>query len=153
LEKWVVYVTGEVARPGVYEVTPGSRVNDAVRLAGGFTAGADREAVNLAEKLADEDHIAVPGFLSQDGEDSGVRRGEATASPRRPAKGDERLDINAASASELTSLPGIGPKLAEAIVSYRERNGRFESVDDLRLVGGIGEKRLEAVRELVRAGK
>jgi competence protein ComEA len=165
-ESWAVYVTGEVMFPGVYEIKPGSRVNDAINLAGGFSVRADRDAVNLAAKLRDEAHITVPAAGAAEPAASGAPSIRASSSgPRErsvktaaravayPGEGSAPtqglIDINSAGASELTGLPGIGPSLSSAIVAYREENGPFGAIDDLRLVRGIGEKRLEAIRGLV----
>ncbi|MDR1651745.1 MAG: helix-hairpin-helix domain-containing protein, partial [Synergistaceae bacterium] len=128
----------------------------------------------LAAKLRDEAHIAVPAVtppapdvspppqLAQNAagapwrspDPSGASGAGAVSYPRRESRADDKnkIDINRADASQLNTLPGIGPKLSAAIVGYREANGPFESVDDLRNVRGIGEKRLEAIRELVTAG-
>nr|MBP8785427.1 ComEA family DNA-binding protein [Synergistaceae bacterium] len=138
-----VYVTGSVKQPGVYEVPPDSRVHYAVERAGGFSAMADPEGVNLAEKLSDGAHIRVPA------------KGEAHASGagNAAASSTGRVDINSASVTELQTLPGVGPKTAEAIIANREAMGRFVQVDDLMRVKGIGPKRMEQLRELVTTGR
>ena len=159
-EIWAVYVTGEVLRPGVYEIEPGSRADDVIRLAGGFTRLADREAINLAAKLRDEAHISVPSISARD---DGAKSVPQTA-PQAPKpavsypngaaanakEGVQKIDINTADASQFATLPGIGPKLSQAIVTYRNENGPFGDIEDLRNVGGIGEKRFEAIKELVK---
>ncbi|MDR1137788.1 MAG: ComEA family DNA-binding protein [Synergistaceae bacterium] len=157
--KWAVYVTGEVRFPGVYDIEPGSRVNDAVRMAGGFSARADREAVNLAAKLQDEAHISVPAIVENSLEETPKTAPPAAARPKTqgvsyPESGAakenaRKIDLNSAGAEDFATLPGIGPKLSAAIVAYRDENGPFGSIDELRSVGGIGEKRFEALRELV----
>jgi competence protein ComEA len=173
-EIWAVYVTGEVLRPGVYEIQPGSRVNDAISLAGGFTHLADRDAVNLAAKLSDEAHIVAPAAARDDGAKSAARTPQtarqaqpptpATAAAKPPASvvsyprgsnakdNAQKIDINTADAAAFATLPGIGPKLSGAIVAYRDENGPFGDIEDLRNVGGIGEKRFEAIKELVKTG-
>jgi competence protein ComEA len=181
-EIWAVYVTGEVLRPGVYEIEPGSRVNDAIRLAGGFTHLADRDAINLAEKLSDEAHIVAPSVAARD---DGAKSAPQTAvqtlqtarqtQPQTPktaavkppvsvvsypnganganaGEDTQKIDINTADAAVFATLPGIGPKLSRAIVAYRDENGPFGDIEDLRNVGGIGEKRFEAIKELVKTG-
>jgi len=167
-ETWAVYVTGEVNFPGVYEIEPGSRVSAAIDMAGGFSRDADREAINLAERLSDEAHISVPSknaSIRFEGErtettaassrnsggvtyPSGVRSSSANNAPGE----GEKIDINRADAAALATLPGIGPKLSESIVAYRDEHGPFPDVESLRSVTGIGERRLEAVRNLIRAG-
>lgn len=145
-----VYVSGAARRPGVYELSADARLDDALQAAGGPTSDAALEMINLAKRLADEDHIHIPGQV-----DTGARRVQDEASlPTAPAglseqDGPGRLNINTATVEELTSLPNIGPSRAAAIVDYREREGPFSSVDDLMNVGGIGEKITDSIRDLV----
>ncbi len=148
---WIVYVTGGVRFPGVYRVEPGSRVYVAVEKAGGFSPEGDPEAVNLAASLTDGLHLHVPrkGEVPSPSAAPGARAPSASAVLGR---GEARIDVNRAGTAELTTLPGIGPKLSEAIVADREAKGPFRSVDDLRRVRGIGSAKLEAIRELVTAG-
>jgi competence protein ComEA len=133
-----VHVTGAVARPGVYELPAGSRVQDAVDLAGGSTPEGDPNSLNLAAVVGDAARVYVPLV----GEDAPLLvAGEPV--PQGP------VDVNRASAGELDDLPGIGPATAAAIVTERERNGPFVSVDDLDRVQGIGPVKLEGLRDLV----
>lgn len=145
---WVVYVTGSVKRPGVYEVPSDSRVHFAVEMAGGFSPMADPEGINLAEKLSDGAHIRVPAK----GETAANVSGNASVSSGAVVP-NGRVDINRATVAELQTLPGVGPKTAEAIISNRETMGRFIQVDDLMRVKGIGPKRMEQLRELVIVGR
>jgi competence protein ComEA len=152
---WVVYVTGAVARPGVYEIPEGSRVNDAVKTAGGFTSLADPDAVNLAEEAYDGLHVRIP--LNGDDAEAVRKDSGAGASARKPPRGaasgkqkaEERININEATAEELQKLPGIGPVLSSAIIAYRETSGFFAETEELMKVNGIGRKRFEAIRDLV----
>lgn len=138
-----VYISGAVVNPGVYQVRQGDRLVDLIVAAGGATADADLEAVNLAARLRDADHWRIP------------RVGEAAAS--RAARGiqggaganNARIDLNSATPELLETLPGIGRVKAEAIVAYREVNGPFSSVEELLEVRGIGPSTLEAIRDLV----
>ena len=164
-------------RPGVYEIEPGSRVDDAIRKAGGFTRLADRDAINLAAKLRDEAHISVSAITDRDDGTKSALPGTAqqakktapqepkqavTVKPSAPAvsypngasaeETSQKININTADASLLATLPGIGPKLSQSIVAYRDENGPFGDIEDLRNVGGIGEKRFEAIKELVKTG-
>ncbi len=144
----VVDVVGAVVRPGVHELPASSRVADAIAAAGGFTAEADRIRLNLAEPLADGSRVWVPAFGETSGPDlvpvvtgsSGIGAGGVAQAGSGP------VDINAADAASLESLPGIGPSLAEAIVEHRRRNGPFGSVDELIEVSGIGPVKLEQIR-------
>jgi competence protein ComEA len=136
----VVYVTGAVLHPGLYSLSPQARVNDAVQRAGGLRAGADPEAVNLAEHVADGEEIRV------------TRIGEPTPRPQRKRASRrtralplENVDINTADASTLASLPGIGATLAARIVEYRQLNGPFASFDELADVAGMTQRHIDEI--------
>lgn len=140
----VVYVAGEVARPGVYRLRAGSRAADALARAGGARPGADLVAVNLAAPLRDGEELVVPR------PGAGARAAPRPArSPRRRAGPRSRraappalaLDLNRADAAALAELPGVGPALAQRIVAFREANGPFASPDELLDVAGITERR------------
>lgn len=134
-----VHVLGAVARPGLYVLASDARLVDALAAAGGTSDDADLAAVNLARTLEDGEQIIVPVV------------GTSAAAPGGAAPpGDDRIDLNAADQAALETLPRIGPALAERILSWREENGRFRSVDDLLAVPGIGEKLLAGIRDGVR---
>ncbi|MCU0269877.1 MAG: helix-hairpin-helix domain-containing protein [Acidimicrobiales bacterium] len=157
-----VHVAGAVARPGLYGLPASARVADAVGAAGGFAGHADLDRVNLAAPLTDGARLYVPalgqetpppvpagaggGPSGPDGEEGspGADGGDAP-----PPGGAALVDLNTATAEELDRLPGVGPTTAAAIIDHRERNGPFASVDQLADVKGIGEAKLEAVRDLV----
>lgn len=141
----VVAVTGEVRKPGVVTVPAGSRVIDALRAAGGPQPGADLSLVNLARKLTDGELIVVglPGAAPP----AGAAAPTASA-PGAPAGGP--VDLNTATLADLDTLPGVGPVLAQRILDWRTEHGRFDSVDQLGEVPGIGESRLAQLRDLVR---
>ncbi len=144
-----VYVSGEARHPGVYELPADARADDALQAAGGPTSDAALEMVNLAKRLSDEEQIHIPG--QPDGGDSG-RASDVIPSVSVgavEAGQSGKLNINTATLEEFTSLPNIGPSRAAAIVEYREREGPFDSVDDLMNVGGIGEKITDSIRDLV----
>ena len=139
----VVHVAGAVTRPGVAELPAGSRVIDAVEAAGGALPDGDLDQLNLAAKVADGERVLVP------------RVGEAVAAapvvgsgPTGPAVGG-LLNLNTATIEQLEELPGIGPVLAAAIFDERDRRGGFGSINELREVRGIGEKRFADLRDLV----
>jgi competence protein ComEA len=137
-----VHVAGAVADPGVHELAPGSRVVDAVASAGGPTADADVDALNLAAPLADGERIRVP------------RTGETVVTDPPPAPSTAGpppgpVDLNVATVAQLDTLPGIGPTTAAAIVSHRDEHGPFVTVDDLLDVRGIGPAKLDLIRGLV----
>jgi competence protein ComEA len=146
----VVYVAGEVNKPGVYAFASGARAQEALARAGGPKSDADLVAVNLAAPLDDGAEIAVPkiGEASTRGRRSAGPRARASHAPRGHGRRRRRngrsevapvrsVDLNAAGASELETLPGLGPALAQRIVEYRDVNGPFTSVDELADVSGI----------------
>lgn len=131
----VVHVTGAVSTPGVYTLPSDARVDDAVRAAGA-TAEADLSQLNLAQKLADGQKITVPAIGS-----ASTSAGEGTATTPADASSDGALvNINTASLEELETLPSIGEVRAQAIITYRETNGGFRTIEELQEVSGIGEK-------------
>jgi competence protein ComEA len=132
----LVHVLGAVATPGLYELTDGERIVDAVAAAGGFTAEADQASLNLARVVGDGEQVYVPVV------------GEQPPSAPADAAGG-LVNLNTADATELETLPGLGPELAARIVEWRTQNGRFSSVDDLLNVTGIGAKTLSGLAELV----
>lgn len=136
----VVHVTGAVESPGVHTLGGGSRVDDAISAAGGFTGDADESSLNRAEVLLDGQQIYVPEI----GEEP---RAQVDGGGSQPDDGT--VNINTASAQQLEALPGIGPALAARIVSHRESHGLFSSAEDLTSVSGIGERKLEAMIDMV----
>jgi len=143
-EDLVVAVAGKVRRPGLVRVPPGSRVADALDAAGGVLPGVDLSGVNLARKMSDGEQVAVGVPPAPDAAPAAGGAPGAAGTDQAP------LDLNAATVEQLDALPGVGPVTAQRIVDWRTRNGRFATVDQLREVEGIGERRLGQLRELVR---
>lgn len=156
----VVHLVGEVRDPGVVELEPGARVLDAIAAAGGATDLADLTVLNLARLVSDGEQIQVfdretAAQLREEGAipapaahpDSGAGSGSAAGTGAAAPGG--HVSINSASAEQLTALSGIGPALAQRIIEWREAHGRFESVDQLLEVSGIGAKTLEKFRDSV----
>ena len=138
-----IHVVGAVIHPGLYEAGPGSRVADAVALAGGSTPDADLSRINLAAKLADGQQIVVPqknGAAGGAAPGTGGSGGAGGASPSNP------VNLNSATAAQLDSLDGIGPKTAQKIIDYREAHGGFRSIDELLEVPGIGQAKLDQIK-------
>lgn len=125
-----VHISGAVLTPGVYPISSGMRLFEVIALAGGFAKNADQDSINLARTVADGEQILVS-------------RGGVSA------KSDGLIHLNRATVAELDKLPGLGPTLAARIIDWREANHGFQSVDDLRKVGGIGDKLFAALRKLV----
>ena len=131
----VVHVAGAVGDPGVYRMPPGARVTDAIEWAGGTTAKAAPDAINLAAPLADGQQVQVPAEVEGGG---GVAAGTAAT--------DGPISLGTATAEELDTIEGIGPVTAAAILEFRDQNGGVSSVDDLDQVSGIGPATMEALR-------
>jgi competence protein ComEA len=146
----VIHVTGAVRTPGVYELSAGQRVADAIDAAGGALADAEPDALNLAAPVADGDRIAVPTASEVEAGAPAAAAGHSAAAPGDAIAAAAPLDINTATIAELETLPQVGPSTAAAIVEFREERGPFATVDDLEAVPGIGPAKLEAIRELVR---
>ena len=146
----VVHVAGAVASPGVRRLPPGSRVTDALDAAGGALPGADLPRINLAALLVDGQQVYVPkpGEQVPVAAGAGVPAGPGAAGSGGPVPGAP-VDLNTATAEQLDTLPGVGPATAAAIISHREQHGPFSSVDQLLDVRGIGEAKLEQLRDLV----
>lgn len=146
----VVDVAGEVRRPGVYRVPAGSRVDVAVEHAGGLTPHGEAAAVNLAMPLHDGQQVVVPrrGSGAAGGHASAGAAGAAGAAPPAGAPA-QPISLSTATAEQLDTLDGIGPTLAGRIVQYREAHGGFRSVQELRQVDGIGDKRYAALSKAV----
>lgn len=149
-----VHVLGSVANPGLYELSDGSRVVDVIAAAGGLAENADQGGVNLARVVSDGEQLYVPavGEVIAGGGAAGASGG-AGAGSREGNSGSAatgaKVNLNLASSAELQTLPRIGEAMAQRIIDYREANGRFSSIDDLRSITGIGEKTFEALKELV----
>jgi competence protein ComEA len=153
LQIWV-QVAGAVRRPGVYQLSQGARVFEAISAAGGFSQEADQDGVALAAALSDGCRVYVPreGESSQPAPQGPAQSSEGVSGGSTGGAGDsvpQLVPLNSASAEQLDTLPGVGPALAQQIVAYREKNGPFTSVDQLDDVPGIGPAKLEQLRPLV----
>lgn len=146
-----VDIKGEVLRPGVYEFSCESRMQDVIKKAGGFTEEADETKINLAQKITDQMQIIVPNLHSK--QEGGVTEGNSekgnssNSTPSNPKQGT--VNINTATLEELQTIKGIGKKKAEAILQYRKEHGAFHTKEDLLQVKGIGKKALEAIESQV----
>ncbi len=138
----VIDVQGAVRRPGLVTLPGGARVADAIAAAGGMRPGATTAGLNLARRLTDGEQVVVlpPGATPAPSARSGAESGVGSGS---------RLDLNLATLEQLDALPGVGPVTARRILAWRAEHGRFATVDQLREIEGIGDKRFESLRELV----
>lgn len=142
-------VKGAVTTPGIYMMTSDQRVNDAINKAGGLTETADAATVNLAQKVQDEMVI----YVLEKGEDvplfiASSTNGPASAKSNETAEGT-LININEADSSGLQKLPGVGKAKAQAIIDYRETEGPFAAVEELKNVSGIGDKTFEKLESLI----
>lgn len=152
----VVHITGAVAEPGVYNLPVNSRVEDVIRKAGGTTANADINAVNMAATLEDGIQVniplkineivvgsdrSIPGYEREEKEESGEEQPSAptTSYP---------ININTATQAELETLPGIGPVTAQKIIEYRQENA-FQIIEDIQKVSGIGPATFEKLKDFI----
>lgn len=146
-----VDIKGEVLRPGVYEFSCESRIQEVIKKAGGFTEEADEIKINLAQKISDQMQIIVPNLNSK--QEGGVTEGNSekgnlsNTTPSNLKQGT--VNINTATLEELQTIKGIGKKKAEAILQYRKEHGAFRTKEDLLQVKGIGKKALEAIESQV----
>ena len=146
-----VDIKGEVLRPGVYEFSCESRIQEVIKKAGGFTEEADETKINLAQKISDQMQMIVPNLHSK--QEGGVTEGNSekgnlsNTTPSNSKQGT--VNINTATLEELQTIKGIGKKKAEAILQYRKEHGAFRSKEDLLQVKGIGKKALEAIESQV----
>ncbi len=144
----VVDVRGAVSNPGVYTLPAGSRVQDALALAGDVLANADTRTLNLARKLNDGEQIYVPA----QGEATPVPPASSRSATSRtptPAVPAGKININTATLAELDALPGIGASIGQRIIDYRTQNGNFQKIDDLKKVRGIGDALFAQIKDLI----
>ncbi|WP_424695657.1 helix-hairpin-helix domain-containing protein [Granulicatella elegans] len=146
-----VDIKGEVLRPGVYEFSCESRMQEVIKKAGGFTEEADETKINLAQKISDQMQIIVPNLHSK--QEGGVTEGNSEKGNSSHTilsnSKQEMVNINTATLEELQTIKGIGKKKAEAILQYRKEHGPFRRKEDLLQVKGIGKKALEAIESQV----
>lgn len=146
-----VHVAGEVSNPGMYELKHDAWVSDAIDAAGGLTENADQLSINLARQVTDGEQIVVQAYIeaepgnseSTDASDSGL------PSSLNTEVLSSKVNINTASASELTTLDGIGESTAAKIIAYRQANGSFASIEEIKKVSGIGDKKYEAIKDRI----
>ena len=146
-----VHIAGEVSNPGMYELKHDARVSDAIDAAGGLTESADQLSINLARQVTDGEQIVVQAYIeaepgnskSTDASDSGLPSSSNTEVL------SSKVNINTASASELITLDGIGESTAAKIIAYRQANGSFASIEEIKKVSGIGDSKYEAIKDRI----
>lgn len=145
----IVDVRGAVNKPGVYTLTVGSRVQDALVAAGDVLSNADTRALNLARKLNDGEQIYVPlvGEATVAPPTAAAKSSAARTPTAKASTG--KINVNTATLEELDTLPGIGPAIAQRIIDYRTQNGDFKKIDNLKNVRGIGDALFNQIKDLV----
>jgi len=147
----IVHITGAVKNPGVYQLSSTDRIIDAVKIAGGETEEANLDLINLAALLKDGQKIIVPyQIYNETGEEdnrniyNNIEKGYSSSDST-----SRKININIADTIILQTLPGIGPVLSERIIEYRNKNGLFGVIDDVKNVSGIAEKKYEGIKDLI----
>lgn len=140
-EKIIVDVKGQVKKPGVYQSSSGERVIDVINRSGGLTENADVSQVNFAEHVQDAMVIYIP---AKGEEGLAVPGGSMTQNGS-----SDKININKADETQLQDIPGIGPAKASAIIEYRELNGSFKTIEDIKNISGIGDKTYEKLKDSI----
>ena len=149
----VIHITGEVKKPGVVKIKQGSRIEDVISAAGGLTENGDITNVNLAYVVEDGMKIRIPSsgeenidesYISVDG-GKGVIMSEENSN-----YSNSIININTASETELEQLPGIGPSISSRIIQYRDTNGKFKNIEDIKNVTGIGNNKYEKIKNFIK---
>ncbi len=152
--KITIYISGAVNRPGIVTIESDKRLYDAVELLGGTTKEADLNGVNLSVRLEDEQHYIIPKI----GETISVTSNDSSNNPNlknepksesKNISNESKVNINIATIEELDSLPGVGEATANKILQHREENGQFNSIEDIKNVNGIGDKKYENIKDLI----
>lgn len=139
-----VDIGGEVMKPGVYEVSDGTRLFEVIDKAGGLTEDADIDGINRAETVQDGQKI----MIGRHGENPDENRDSYSANNVTDS-GEGKVNINTADATALQTIPGIGPSKADRIIEYRESEGKFNEIDDIKNISGIGNKTFESIKEYI----
>lgn len=144
-----IHITGQINKPGVIELEIGSRISDAIEKAGGLTTFANLENVNLAYALEDGQKIYIPSIEEKN--ELYIQEGidENIVEKTNISDSEKTININKAKETELEKIPGIGPAMAQKIIKYREENGSFKTIDDIKNVSGIGEKKYESIKQYI----
>lgn len=154
-EKIVIYITGAVKNEGIYDMKKNSRIADSIEKAGGLTEEANIENINLAYILEDGMKIHIPkkneNFNEIEDHTNAYLSKENTISENsKNTNNDEKININTATQTELETLPGIGPSTALKIIEYRKENGKFNSIEDIKKISGIGDRKFSQIKDLIK---
>ena len=143
-----VYVSGEVNKPGIVTLNEGDRLATAVEMVGGTTDKADLNGINMAIKVQDEMHYIIPkiGDVVKNNNSEIVSNDNTN---QAEASKTSQININTATIEELDTLPGVGEATANKIVNHRSENGEFKSIEEVKNVNGIGDKKFEEIKNLI----
>lgn len=147
-DKIVVHITGEVENEGIIELEKGARISDAIEKAGGTTEEANIADVNLAYSLKDGQKIKIPNINEEDEQIIKEEAGEDIIIEGNDKK-EEKININTANQTELETLSGIGPSTALKIINYKKEQGKFNNIEEIKNVPGIGESKFENIKEYI----
>ena len=151
-DKVAIYISGEVKNPGVVELKYDARLSDGVDLCGGLTEDANLNGINLAMKIKDEGHYIIPKFGEETADtvtNDNEYRNENNTLNEPESNNDNKININTADLSELDSLPGFGQVTAQKIIEYRQEHTKFNSIEELMNIKGIGEKKFNNVKDYI----
>lgn len=144
-----VYVTGAVNKPGLVKVPEGARAAEAVNACGGLLPTADSEKINLAQALKDGQQLKVPEKMRSNVKSEPSKIDKSKSDKSKAGDGEEKVNINTADEKELDTLPGIGPAMAQRIIEYRETEGAFQSIEDIKKIRGIGEAKFAKLKDKI----
>ena len=144
-----IHIAGQVKNTGIIELEVGSRISDAIQKAGGITEFANLEEVNLAYSLEDGQKLYIPSIEEKNVEYITKENGENIIQVTNIVNSKNVININKANIEELESIPGVGPSMAQKIINYRIENGNFKTIEDLKNVSGIGDKKFESMKDYV----
>ena len=148
-----VHITGEVKKSGVVKIKEGSRIEDIIEAAGGLTENADITNVNLAFVVEDGMKIRIPSVNEEKTDEDYITEDSGKGvilSDENTNTSTLVININTASESELEQLPGIGPSISSRIIEYRNKNGKFKSIEDIKNVTGVGDSKFEKIKDLIK---
>lgn len=154
-EKIVIYITGAEKNEGIYDMKKNSRIADSIEKAGGLTEEANIENINLAYILEDGMKIHIPKKNEnineiEDHTNAYLSKENTISESSKNINNDEKININTATQTELETLPGIGPSTALRIIEYRKENGKFNSIEDIKKISGIGDRKFSQIKDLIK---
>lgn len=160
-QKIIVYITGEINNPGIYEIEENSRIADCIEKAGGTKQNADITDINLAEVLEDGEKIHIPSKgeknkneeININTQTNNTEKKNTESSSKTTTESKQKnvkININTAIQTELETLPGIGPSTATKIIEYRKEKGKFKNIEEIKNVNGIGESKYQKIKELIK---